>query len=336
MMNVEAIRKEIARIIIAALPGPDYPPSTIAGWIKECNRLGREDLGKQIMDWWNNHVINKYPDSRKNWKAATSIGVNSVKKNIFGRREFSEWLDEQMNLTPAQKREVSKVPTEAHIDGPAIAIPHADETPEDWQHAAKNTSMILDEVAAGFARVEDFVQYLNHQVADLKRKVADYGPGGSKSKTKSGAPSKLSERVPKWETDLHAYESKLHEVTKKVQSAKTKFKASTENYNNAPVTTVAYEKEAQKSLAGVLKFIMSMDDLNEQKDMLDKFQDMVAKMEKSKAASEKNAGFWDTIVDAFESIVDFFKHAWEKLVHWATGLFSAVEDFDDVASKLGR
>jgi hypothetical protein len=85
------------------LPNKNYPPASLAKMIKECGAIGRPDLGQQIMAQWN-RVCEKYPVVFKSWGAAQNIGSSSVKKNVFGGSEFSEWLGQaQVIKMPVRK-----------------------------------------------------------------------------------------------------------------------------------------------------------------------------------------------------------------------------------------
>jgi len=306
------------------LPAKDYPPANIASMIKECKNAGRDDLGQEIMDAWN-RVLDKYPQARLNWPAAVKIGTASIKKNVFGHRDFAEWFSEQDG---APARQQIKEPPAPKIKAPALAIPKDDETPEDWQAEANKTKKMLDQGDEAFENAEQFVAYLEKETGDLQRKIETYGPGGPKSG------GKLSERVPKWQAQLKVYEEKLKETKTKLEGAKSKFKKAKAAYNEAPLTTVAYEKKAQEPLEDILGFILEMKDLEKQKEMLAKFNDTLKKMDKApKAASFRHeAGFWDSIMGALESFFDWVKDAWEGLVAWAKKLFGAVDKFDEIAN----
>lgn len=332
MLSFDKMKNELAALYskIASMPAKDYPPAQIAAWIKECKNMGKDDLGQQIMDQWN-RVIDKYPQTRVNWGAATKIGGASVKKNVFGGAEFSEWLAEQGGSEAAVSR--AKKIKEPKVSAPALAIPEDNETPEEWQQQAAKTKVMLDQGQTAFKNVEEFIGFLKTSAADLERKIADYGPGGSKEKTKSGAPHKFTERVPKWQAELKAYMDKISEVEKKTKEAKKKFESAEKAYNNAPLTTVKYEKKAQEALSDVLGFILNMDDIKKQQDMLVKFQETLKKMDSQKAASvEKSAAFWDALFKAFNNFVDWASGAWQKLVDWVTGLFKSIDKFDDLAN----
>jgi len=89
------------------LPGINYPPANLAKMIKECQATGRADLGQAIMDQWNKTTV-KYPEVHMSWGTATNIGTRSVKKNVFGGIEFSEWLNSQAAAAPLKKAKSKK------------------------------------------------------------------------------------------------------------------------------------------------------------------------------------------------------------------------------------
>jgi hypothetical protein len=92
------------------LPGINYPPANLAKMIKECGEVGRKDLGQAIMDQWNKVTV-KYPEVHMSWGTATNIGTRSVKKNVFGGIEFSEWLNAAAGAAqakPAKKAKAKK------------------------------------------------------------------------------------------------------------------------------------------------------------------------------------------------------------------------------------
>jgi len=333
---------------IAALPAKDYPPASIAKCIRICKEVGRDDLAEKIMDGWNNcfvKYISKILMARTEnnaWAAAQMIGARSVQKNVFGGKEFMAWLDsqkEQAVIPPAVAAEAKKIDvTEAPKGVPAIALPKPQETVEDWSAQAEKTKEYLSKVKEALADNQKFIQMLEGEISETRRKIEDYGPGGSKAVTKDGKPHKFSLRIKKWETDLSVYETKLSEIKASLGTVQNKFQAAEANYKTSPACTVAYEKEAQDSLEGVLEILLNMKDLKKQKEMLGKFNDMVKKMqnEDKVASMSRDAGFWDTITDAFDSVVSFFTSAWKTLNAWVKSLFVSVDKFDHIATDVGR
>jgi hypothetical protein len=310
-------------ILASKLPSEDYPPANINKMIKECEAVGRKDLGQQLMAQWNKTVV-KYPKVRLNWPAATVIGTNSIKKNVFGGQEFSEWLGSQVQLAPDQKKAARAIPAIEHVSAPAIAIPEEHETPEEWQAEAHKTKALLDEGEKAFSNVQQFVDYLKKESADLSRKLEEYGPGGSKEKTKTGQPSKFADRVPKWKAQLSAYSEKLSAI----DQVHGKFKAAKKQYEEAPVTTKKYEEKVQHANAEMLKIILNMDDLEAQKDMLEKFAKALENAKKETASVSVDADFWGFI----SGIFDHLMAGWKSLVTWFHGLFKAVDEFEQLAN----
>lgn len=335
---------------IAALPNKDYPPANLAKCIRICEEVGRKDLAEQIMQGWNKAfdkhaaAILKSRTENGAWAAATVIGQNSVKKNVFGGQEFGMWLEAQKSgsapapepkvLAEAKKIDVTEPPKGV----PAIALPKPTETTEDWSAQAEKTKQYLAQIKEGLADNEKFVEIMEREMEEIKRKIVEYGPGGAKAVTKGGKPHKFTERVKKWEVELTVYETKLAETKAGLATVKKKFTSAEENYKTNPACTVEYEKQAQESLEGVLAVIMDMKDLKKQKEMLGKFNDMVKKMnDNGKAASmEKDAGFWDTLTNAVDSVVSFLSSAWKSLTAWIKSLFVSVDKFDHIATDVGR
>jgi len=310
-------------VMAGSLPSEDYPPANIAKMIKECEEVGRKDLGQQIMAQWNK-VLTKYPTTRLNWPAATAIGTNSIKKNVFGGLVFSEWLGTQVQLAPEQKKKAAAIPAVEHVKAPPIAIPDEHETPEEWQAEAHKTKALLDEGEKAFSNVQQFIDYLKKESADLSRKLEEYGPGGAKEKTKTGQPSKFADRIPKWKAQLSAYSEKLAAIDK----VHGKFKAAKTAYEEAPVTTKKYEQKVQHANAEMLKIILDMTDLHAQKDMLEKFAKALENAKKETASVEVNADFWGMISGVFDHLMS----GWKSLVTWFHGLFKAVDEFEALAN----
>jgi hypothetical protein len=313
--------------IIASLPSEDYPPANVASMIKQCEAVGRKDLADQIKMQWIK-VLNKYPNTRLNWPTAVAIGGNSIKKNIFGGREFAVWLKEQVDLSPEQKADAQSVPTilPPPKGTPAIAIPKKDETPEAWQEEAAKTKEAYIAARKAFGDVKDYIAYLEKEAADLKKKIRTYGPGGEKEKTKTGEPSKYAARIPKWEEMLKAAVAMIDEAKSGIKEAETSFKEAVNNYNNAPVTTVAFERKAQDSLDNILNYILDMKDLDKQKALLEKLNAAMSEKTKTTASAEVLAG--DRIATLFQRVKDGFK----ALFAWIKGLKSSVNSFGKLAA----
>lgn len=325
---------EVFHVLLASLPREDYPPKNIADMIKQCLSIDRKDLADQIRMQWVK-TYNKYPETRINWGSAVNIGGRSLKKNIFGGKEFVVWLSEQEALSPEEKQAakeiVSIMPVPKEV--PKIAIPKENETAEDWQAAAEETALRLSEARKAFTDVNQFISYLETRIEDLSHKVLEYGPEGAKEKTKEGKTSRLASRVPKWQSKLDVYVAQLKEVKEGVKTAETGFKEAEKSYNNAPITTVEYEHKSQATLDKVLEFILDIDDLEKQKKMLEKFNETLEKLSKKATSKyEINADLWDSLIKTFTTVIDGLKQGWVKLLKWTKGLNKSVEDFNKLAS----
>lgn len=320
-------------VLAGALPDKDYPPANVAKMIKECENAGRSDLGEQIMMQWNK-VIEKYPQTRVNWGAATKIGTSSIKKNIFGGVDFHVWLSTAESLSPEMKKEIQKIPTigKPPQGTPAIAIPTDSEQPEDWATEAEKTKGMLANIQESIGSGKDFIKYLSSEIADLKKKIVVYGPGGEKELTKAGKPGKLSLRVPKWEVQLDAFEAQLQSTSNALAEAAADMKASEAAYNEAPVTTVAYEKKAQSSLDSVLEFILNMEDLEKQQKMLEKFNETLKNLEKKTVAHLITADVWDSARALFDKIMTTIKSKTDAMAGWVKGLNSSINEFSELAN----
>ena len=313
-------------IIATALPDENYPPANLANMIKQCEALKRNDLADQIKMQWGK-VLNKYPETRRNWGAATKIGTASIKKNIFGGKEFVVWLKEQEDLTTAQKNAAKAIPTimQPPKGTPPIAIPKENETAEEWAEEAAKTKEGLVAAKKAFTTVNDYIAYLEKEANDLKKKISSYGPGGGKSTTKTGAPSKYADRIPKWEAVLATTMEQIEETKKNFKEIEAEFKAAANNYNNAPITTVAFEKKAQINVANILDAIFDLKDKDKQKDLLSKLNES---LEKEKATGSVEAAVGDRVLTLFKSFIDGLKN----IKSWLTGVKKSVDSFNKLAS----
>lgn len=313
----------ILQKVIASIPTEQKPPSNLVSMMRQCESKGRPDLAQKIQDQWAK-VLEKYPVTRLNWAAACKIGGSSVKKNVFGGMEFVDWL-----LSEEPKAgSVESVPAVVIPKGtPAIAIPSAEETPEDWSNAAAETEQMLVHAEKAFKTVEEFLSYLTREIGDLKRKVGEYGPGGAKHLLKSGQPHSMAKRVPKWEAQLSAYEAKLETTRAKINAAETKLAAAAESYRVVPITTVAFEEKAQDSLADVLEFILDMTDLEKQKVLLAKFKENLAKQKEKSAAGLVVAADGSVVGDLLQNLWNKLTGYWDSVLEWAKGLTGAVDSF---------
>ena len=313
--------------ITASLPREDYPPANIAAMIKQCHDAGRDDLAHQIQMQWAK-VLNKYPASRQNWGAAVKIGGSSIKKNIFGGVEFSVWLKEQEDLSPKQIKEAKATPSVlTPMKGvPTIAIPKDNETPEDWKVQAAKTKEQLAEVKKGFSDVKEYIKYLETEVQGFQKKIATYGPGGAKNKTGAGKPSKLSVRVPKWIELMKVTAEQLAETKESLAKTEGQFKSAVKDYNNAPVTTVEYEKKVQSNVENILEYVLNLKDLTKQRELLEKLNDTLDKQKIGASVDEVTAAS-----DKFASFFAAIKTGFTFLKKWVLGLSKSVTKFDELA-----
>lgn len=301
--------------------------------IRQCEAKGRKDLANKILEQWQK-VFEKYPNTRVNWAAAQSISGNSLKKNIFGGKEFVIWLTAQVELDESEVKSAEQIETVVIPEGvPPIAIPKANETPEEWKTEADETRRILDQAKAQFKDVTEFMQYLKTSVDDLERKIREYGPGGTKHTLKSGSPHAFAERVPKWEAQLEAYQEKFAQEQKEIKQAEQKFKQAANDYQSVPVTTVAFEQKTQKALNEILKFILNMKDLKEQQKRMMEFQEYLVKLEKEGEEDKITAA---SPIAFLMSLWDGVKGFWSSLWSWVNGLVSNVDKFSELTKLSGN
>lgn len=342
--EIKAIRNKVGlfkemiamRMMLANLPAKDYPPANIAAWIKICVKKGREDLGHKIMAQWN-AVTEKYPETRMNWPCATKLGANSIKKNVFGHKDFIVWLEQELGVPATEAKQLERsIPEPPKAEHP-IQIPSDTETPEEWQIAAKKTAAMLSELHTAFGTADEQLVFLADQIEKYKEKLAKYGPGGPKSTNKDGTPSKFSERVPKWEAELKEFQAKYSEVDAVVKKEKSRVETLKTQYDNKRCTTVEYEAGIQKTIENTLQFILkNVNDPEKQKSMLVDLQKLMTKLDDSseKAASAKVAGFLDKFISAFTSVFEYVKASWEHLVAWAKGLVGKMDDVDSAINPF--
>lgn len=316
----------LKRVLAGSLPSSDYPPSNIKQMIDTCRAKGRSDLATKIQARWE-EVFDKYPATRMNWAAASTIGNNSIKKNVFGGKSFVDWLNENLKEEMTSKEEKTltgidkpTIPEET----PAIAIPKKEETPEDWAAEAKKTSATLKEARVNFRKAEDWISYLSSQVNDLSKKVSEYGPGGARSTTKSGKPTALSARVPKWEAQLKAYQEDLDLAKMEISEGASKLVAAEDKYNNTRVTTVKYEQKTQEVLSEILNFILELEDLKKKQELLIKFKNSLKEAESGKAVAsvgETVSSIWSAIRGWFSQTFKMAKRvnkSVDSLTEWVS------------------
>lgn len=319
----------LRRLVEASIPTADAPPVSIVKWEKECIALGRHDLAKQIREGWaralEKHKVKIFSDPAKMWGAATNVGTNSVKKNVFQHQEFSVWLAAQAKLPQADQQTAAALNAPEYPAGtPAIMMPKSGETIDDWQAAKAKTGNVLDQVDQAFNTVEDLMTYLETNMGDLQRMIATYGPGGAKAVNKGGSPSKMSERVPKWKDMLVSYKQKYDLVK--------------ENYNKSPAMTVEFEQTAQAEFAKILSFILKIDDLEQQKGLMKQFNDAVSKQKKKPVETDKDKNkdkdptTASIVVTAglFDSFTNFVRKMTSSVKSWFMTLDKELDHANDV------
>lgn len=334
---MSALRKIILdtfKMLIASVPSEEDPPSNIAAMIEQCIALNRKDLAEPIATQWKK-VLKKYPTSRLNLAAATKTGNMTIKKNIFGGKEFVVWLSEQEDLSPEIKKEAKKISAIAPMPKniPSIAIPKEGETAEDWQNAADETKLRISEARKAFKDVNHFILYLEKQFVDIQRKIRNYSLDDTKIKNKKGAYNSYIKRIPKWENELAAYIEQINGIKNTIKNAESEFITAEKSYNNAPITTIEFETKTQDSLDGVLEVILDMDDLEQQYKLLVKFNEALKKQkQKATGSFEVYADFWGKLVDIFNSSISSLKIGWAKILKWVTGLNKSIVGFNKFAS----
>lgn len=318
-------------ILAGGLPAPNYPPANIASWIKICEDSGRSDLAKAIMDGWNKcweGALLKYPKVRTNWPTAVVVGSNSVKKNVFHGDEFHVWLEKAGKLAPEQKRaaEDTKSITGIPAGTPQIAIPAADETPEQWRSEADKTKEQLAAAEQAFTNVDELIFYLEKEIKDISKKIGTYGPGGVKEKTKTGELSSYSARVPKWQEQLRMYEAKLQETQKKVANAEKNLTSAKEAYSTSPITTVKFEQTAQKKLMALTGRLSEID--RERETIIQEMQKLMSEIAGGKSTAMVTADLNDVI----GKLIALVQKAWKLMSGWGDGVLEASHDFLDFAT----
>jgi predicted nucleic acid-binding Zn-ribbon protein len=314
-------------LIVAGTLNEDEPISQYVLMMKNCVAVGREDLSDQIKMYWRK-FINKYPKYRVNPAAAAAHGMNSIKVHLFGGKEFIVWLKEQEQVAPAQVKELKAIPVLIPPkEAPAIAVPKKGETQEEWSAEAAKTKEALVAAKAAFGDVREYIAFLEKEAGDIQKKIKTYGDGGEKSKTKTGAPSEYSKRVPKWASQLEATLAQIEEAKKSLHTTETSFKAAVGDYNNAPITTVAYEKKAQAGLENILTYVLNMKDLDKQRELLVKLNTALGDDDKATASAEEIiAG------DRLASLFAKFTEGLKVIKAWLNGLNKSVDAFGKLAS----
>lgn len=303
----------------ASLPTKEKPPLSIATWIKTCNELGRKDLGAKIQKRWDEI----YDDPtrakvRTDFAIATALGCNSIKKNVFGGKDFTAWLKENNAIATPEQTSSANVSTEMPKGTPAIAVPKKDETVEDWLREAMKTKMNLLEAKAAFGEVRHFVAHLEKEIGDLERKIQTYGKGGEKSG------HKYAERIPKWEIFLKTHKEVLAETKSSVEKVESNFKDAMKSYEGSPIQTSAFEQKVQANVENILEYVLNMKDLQKQKELLEKLN--TALDPKGDKAVEGAVG--DRILSFLEKIKEGFK----AVKIWVKSLSKSVDKLSELTN----
>jgi hypothetical protein len=97
-----------------------------------------------------------------------------------------------------------------------------------------------------------------------------------------------------------------------------------DNYNHAPLTTVAYEQKAQENLSNILEMILDMKDLDKQKELLAKLNDSLAK--------QKTTASVEVVAINIPGLIEKVKAGFKALKSWLLGLNKSVNNFNKLAS----
>lgn len=316
-----------AKYQIEAVMHDDKPISQYVVMINNCEAVGRKDLADQIKMYWRK-FLNEYPKYRigddNAYKAAVKHGMNSIKKHLFGGKEFIVWLKDQEDIEPAQVKELQAVPPiTMPKDAPAIAIPKNNETQEDWLVEASKTKEALVAAKAGFNDAGEYIKYLEVEAGKVKQMIEK----NKDLKKKDGTPHKLSERIPKWTAQLEATIELLNETKKNLSAVEKQFKEAANNYNHAPILTVAYEKKTQENLDNVLLYVANMTDLDKQREILVKLNEALGKTKTTASAEEVTAAG-----DILANLLAKFKNGFKAIMTWLGNLTKSVDAFGKLAS----
>ena len=319
--------KTVKSKYVVAVMHDDKPISQYVVMISNCEAVGRKDLADQIKMYWRK-FLNKYPKYRigddNAYKAAVKHGMNSIKAHLFGGKEFVVWLKEQEDVTPEQIKEIQAIPPIVPPKGaPAIAIPKNKETQEEWLAEANRTKEALVAAKAAFTDAGEYIKYLEVEAGKVKAMIEK----NKDAKKKDGTPHKLSERVPKWTAQLEATISLLEETKKSLSDTEKQFKEAANDYNQAPILTVAYEKKAQENLDNILLYVANMTDLDKQRAILVKINESLGK-------SKTTAGVEEVIAagDLLTTLITKFKDGFKSLKSWLLGLKTSVNAFGKLAA----
>jgi chromosome segregation ATPase len=316
-------------IAIGDMAGIDYPPKQLSDSIKNLKTMGREDLSKKLMDYWNS-FLDKYPQYKgKHFgKVQTHFG-NSIKKHLFEGKTYEQWLaGQQEEMSPVQQKQAQEAAKIVHPkNAPSIAIPHKDETVEDYSAAQAQTRKQIQAAKNEFATIFEYITQVEKEAADIQRKIETWG----KAVTKSGEPDARSKRIPKWKAELEVYAEQLALIKEEASKTEKTFDGAVKKYEETHVGSVKYEEKVQETLTdltNVLDYIMEVKDLKKQKALLEKFNATLEKQKKIGASFLVEADISDKISDFISKLKAGFK----ALKSWFGKLNKAVDKFDELAS----
>ena len=317
-------------LAVGRLPAPDYPPKNIKEMMDSCTAKGRGDLANKILKQWA-AVCDKYPAVRLKWGTACTIGGNSIKKNVFGGKDFVTWLMSQVDeMTPKEVEVAKTIPLIVIPEGTSkIAIPAEKEIPEQWREEANKTREILIQVRSGFAEVAQYITFLEKEASDLLNKIKLYGPNGTKHTTKKGELHAFATRVPKWEAQLVVVEEQLTTARKSTVASEADMINAAHAYEHAPAT-VMYEVTAQHALAEMSAQTAKLKKVVvDQAGQLHDLREKLAKFEKNevKASIEVQAGLADAIIAMWEKMMS----TWATMLTLVANLHTATAKFSQIA-----
>ena len=130
--------------------------------------------------------------------------------------------------------------------------------------------------------------------------------------------------MPKWEAELKGTLAQLEETKNEIKDAEGSFKKAVNDYNHAPLTTVAYEKKVQDGLENILTNVLNMKDLDKQRELLTKINEYLGKKE--------STGEVVAAADQVMSLFKKFKEGIKRIQEWIKGLNKSVGTFSKLAS----
>jgi|APGre2960657505_1045072.scaffolds.fasta_scaffold02227_7 hypothetical protein len=317
-------------LIFASLPPTkDRPPKGILVWINHCEQINRPDLATLIRQRWENvfdRAPAEFPTLRYNYATAQEIAARSIKKNIFLGSDFSTWLAKNETITPEKQNELKKDNVLTLPPGtPKIAIPAPAETVEQFLSEAEKTKKSIEMAEEAFTNADEFFVFLNTEIKEIEDKIDRY----SGAKTKTGKPSKMEERIPKWKEQISLYNIKLNEVKAKMASASKNLEAGKKAYNVAPVTTVAFEKKVQDK---IMELTLRLGQLEaERESVVSELQSLAKQLTRVEASFSVTAGFFDVLLKIFDSL----KKIWSKLSRTGDAVLDSSQEFVDLANLQG-